>query len=104
MATKPERLRLLTASLSPLLFSASLIAGEPGEGGPELMQKSGMEQPLHAVKRAKGEGSGPFSRLVIRGVTVISGTGAPAQGPMDVVVKGDTITGIHSVGVEGVPI
>ena len=37
--------------------------------------------------RQAGEGEGPFDRLVIRGVTVIDGTGAPPRGPMDIVVQ-----------------
>ncbi len=40
---------------------------------------------------------GPFDRLVIRGVTVIDGTGGPAYGPADVVVEGDRITAIEIV-------
>ena len=31
--------------------------------------------------RQPGDGEGPFERLVIRGVTVIDGTGAPPRGP-----------------------
>ncbi len=38
--------------------------------------------------RKAGEGEGPFDRMVIRGITVIDGTGAPPRGPMDVVVEG----------------
>jgi hypothetical protein len=94
IAIKVEFLKFLTTSLSALLFSASLIAGEPREAGPELMQKYGIDLPLPVPRRIKGEGSGPFSRLVIRGATVISSISALAQGPMDVIVEGDTITGI----------
>lgn len=41
---------------------------------------------------------GPFKRLVIRGVTIIDGTGGPAYGPADVVVEADRITEIRIVG------
>lgn len=51
-----------------------------------------------APDRRPGEGDGPFDRLVIRGVTVIDGTGAPPQGPMDVVVEQNRIKEIRSVG------
>jgi imidazolonepropionase-like amidohydrolase len=54
--------------------------------------------------RGTDEGEGPFERLIIRGVTVIDGTGAPPRGPMDVVIEGDRITEIQSVGFPGVPI
>ncbi|MFM8533469.1 MAG: hypothetical protein ACKOEC_07735 [Acidimicrobiia bacterium] len=54
--------------------------------------------------RGAGDGEGPFERLVIRGVTVIDGTGAPPRGPMDVVVQNNRITEVASVGFPGVPI
>ncbi|WP_375203215.1 amidohydrolase family protein [Hyphococcus sp.] len=49
-------------------------------------------------------GEGPYDRLVIRGVTVIDGAGAPPFGPADVVVEGGRITGIVPVGAPGLPI
>ncbi|WP_428409499.1 amidohydrolase family protein [Hyphococcus sp.] len=49
-------------------------------------------------------GEGPFDRLVIRGVTVIDGAGAPPFGPADVVVEGGKITRIVPVGAPGLPI
>ena len=49
-------------------------------------------------------GEGPYDRLVLRGVTLIDGTGAPPIGPVDVVVEGDRIAEIRSVGYPGVPI
>jgi imidazolonepropionase-like amidohydrolase len=39
-------------------------------------------------------GEGPYDRLVVRGVTFIDGTGAPARGPVDIVVEGDRIAAI----------
>jgi imidazolonepropionase-like amidohydrolase len=56
------------------------------------------------VAPARKEGEGPFTRLVIRGVTVIDGTGAPPRGPMDVVVEGNQITQVASVGYPGLRI
>lgn len=41
---------------------------------------------------------GPYKRLVIRGVTIVDGTGGPPYGPADVVVEGDRITEIRVVG------
>jgi imidazolonepropionase-like amidohydrolase len=43
-------------------------------------------------------GSGPYDRLILKGVTVINGGGAPATGPMDVVIEGNRIVSVHSVG------
>ena len=39
-------------------------------------------------------GSGPFDRLVLRGATIIDGTGAPPYGPADIVIEGSRITAI----------
>lgn len=55
-------------------------------------------------RRGPDEGSGPFDRLIIRGATVIDGTGAPPRGPMDIVVEGNRIVQVSSVGYPGVPI
>jgi imidazolonepropionase-like amidohydrolase len=56
-----------------------------------------------APNRRADEGKGPFKTLVIRGVMVIDGSGAPPAGPMDVVVSGNRITSIRSAGTPGVP-
>ena len=53
----------------------------------------------YAPDRHRGEG--PFERLIIRGVNLIDGTGAPPRGPVDVVVEGNRITDIVNVGVPG---
>jgi hypothetical protein len=50
------------------------------------------------------EGEGPFPQLIIRGVTLIDGTGAPPIGPVDIVVRQNRIERIASVGYPGVPI
>lgn len=50
------------------------------------------------------EGEGPFDRLIIRGATMIDGTGSPATGPVDVVIEGNRIVQIQNVGYPGVPI
>src|SRR5260221_4059415 len=50
------------------------------------------------------EGIGPYSQLIIRGVTLIDGTGAPPGGPVDIVVKQNRIVRIETVGYPGVAI
>jgi len=52
----------------------------------------------------RAEGDGPFGRLILRGATLIDGTGAPPIGPVDIVVEGNRITEIKSVGFPGVSI
>ena len=61
-------------------------------------------QQLPAPDRRAGEGEGPFQRLIIRGATVIDGTGAPPQGPVDIVVENNRIREVRSVGQPRVPI
>ena len=48
--------------------------------------------PLPAPPRAEGEG--PFERLVIRNATLIDGTGAPAGGPVDIIIEGNRIAAV----------
>ncbi len=50
------------------------------------------------------EGDGPHTQLIIRGVMLIDGTGAPPIGPIDIVVKQNKIVNIQSVGYPGVAI
>ncbi len=57
-----------------------------------------------APDRRPDEGEGPFDRLIIRGATVIDGTGAPPRGPMDIVIERNRIVDVQSVGSPGAPI
>lgn len=50
------------------------------------------------------EGEGPYTQLIIRGVTLIDGTGAPPIGPMDIVVKQNRIVNIKTAGNPGTEI
>ena len=64
----------------------------------------GMAQVQEAPNRPAGEGEGPFERLILRGATLIDGTGAPPFGPVDIVVEDDRIVNIVSVGAPDVAI
>lgn len=59
-------------------------------------------QVLKAPDRLRGEG--PWSQLIIRGVTLINGNGAPPRGPIDIVVEDNIIKKIVVVGYPGVEI
>lgn len=59
---------------------------------------------LGSSLHSQTKGQGPYNQLIIRGVTIINGDGAPPIGPMDVVVKNNRITAIKAVGYPGVPI
>ena len=61
----------------------------------------GMER---VADRQPGEGEGPFRRLVIRGATLIDGTGAPPRGPVDIVIAGNRIESIRGAGTPGLPL
>src|SRR5437764_14799091 len=57
-----------------------------------------------APNRRPDEGKGPYQTLVIRGATLIDGTGGPPRGPVDIVVSGNKITAIRSAGTPGLPL
>jgi hypothetical protein len=61
-------------------------------------QAAGQTGPLPDPIPARTEGAGPFKRTVLRNVTMVDGTGAPAQGPVDIVLSGDRIAEIRSIG------
>ena len=48
------------------------------------------------------EGSGPYAQLIIRGATLINGTGSPPYGPVDIVIENNRITAIKIIGSPGV--
>jgi hypothetical protein len=52
----------------------------------------------------RDEGQGPWPQLILRGVTVVNGTGAPAYGPVDIVIEGNRITRVQIVGTANAPI
>lgn len=78
-----------------LVLLAVLLAS-----GPSSAKKP---EPIEAAP-PRAEGEGPYSQLILRGVTLINGTGAPPFGPVDIVVEGNRITKVQSVGNPGVPI
>lgn len=53
---------------------------------------------------ARNEGHGPYGKLILRGVTLIDGTGAPPIGPVDIVVIQNKIAEIRIVGYPGLAI
>jgi len=58
---------------------------------------------IAAPDRRQGEGQGPFGTLMIRGVMIIDGTGAPPYGPMNIVIENNRIARIQGAGTPGVP-
>ena len=72
--------------LLAVIFS-NLVVAAPGDKAPN-----------------KQEGEGPYKRLILRGGIIVNGEGAPAQGPMDIIIENDRIVKIINVGNPGVPI
>jgi imidazolonepropionase-like amidohydrolase len=90
-----KRLLIAVAALAIVAFGAvERSAVVVAQGGESLKA---------APNRRADEGKGPYTTLVIRGVTLIDGTGAPPQGPVDIVISGNRISAIRSAGTPGLP-
>ncbi|BCQ29888.1 hypothetical protein NK8_80790 (plasmid) [Caballeronia sp. NK8] len=83
-------------------MSASKFEIEVGEEMVTGFAKKGLAQVLPSTTRDRGEG--PFGRLVLRGATVIDGTGAPPFGPADIVIEDGRIAELAVVGVPHKPV
>ncbi len=68
-----------------LAAATLLLAATPGLAQPRMER---------VPDRPAGEGEGPYPTLLIRGATMIDGTGAPPEGPVDIVVENNRITAI----------
>ncbi len=93
-------------SRSFVLLAALLVAtlALPVATDGALAQQGADPQMIPAPDRGSSEGMGPYNRLIIRGATVIDGTGGPPMGPVDIVVEGNRITQVTGVGFPGLPI
>ena len=58
------------------------------------------KQVAPAPERRRGEG--PYSRLILRGGTLIDGTGSPPIGPVDIVIENNRIVNVAVVGYPGI--
>lgn len=59
---------------------------------------------LSPIRAQENLSEGPFPQLIIRGATLINGNGAPPLGPVDIVIEGNRITRVATVGYPGVTI
>ena len=85
---------IFAITLTSVLFSAASTAAETDS----LFASIKDDVP------PRGEGQGQYDQLIIRGAYLIDGTGAPATGPVDVVVEDDRITQVTTVGTPGIAI
>lgn len=96
------RLLMLSTAAGLALSGPALAHEEKAPRGGAAAAPAG-NQPGAAPARAAGEGAGPFRRLVIRGVTLIDGTGSVPRGPVDIVIEGNRIADIRQAGWPGMP-
>ena len=95
--------------LLPVLLLGAAIAPGPTEAqGSERRAQDAAEDEEKLVApapdRPSNEGEGPFERLILRGATMIDGTGSPPTGPVDIVIEGNRIAEIKTVGAPMLPI
>ena len=94
--------------IAPLL-AAGLIAGAAGAAETKTPAKNAPAKKAEKKKDEsiqpappRAEGEGPFKRLILRGATLIDGTGAPPIGPVDIVIEQNRIVQVASVGSPGI--
>jgi len=78
------------------LWSAAVLAAEPGEESREQALALGIELPAPAPDRRVGRG--PYNNLIIDNVMLIDGRGSPPRGPVRIRVAGDRIQSIGAAG------
>ncbi|HSG40688.1 MAG TPA: amidohydrolase family protein [Thermoanaerobaculia bacterium] len=93
------------------MILAFLIAGcslsvEAAQEKPKTAEKPAKPEQEESIPAAprRAEGEGPFNRLILRGATLIDGTGAPPIGPVDIVIEKNRIARIAPVGYPGLAI
>lgn len=85
------------AAIIAVCMAAGVLAA------PSLMAQDARPSMERVPDRRADEGEGPYGRLVIRGATLIDGSGAPPTGPVDIVVAGNRIESVRSAGTPGLP-
>jgi len=98
-AEPPAAARVDHAATAASSATAPSAATPPGARGLPLGNNPKDKSIPPAPPRAEGEG--PFARLILRGATLINGTGAPAIGPVDIVIEKNRIVRVESVGQPG---
>ena len=83
---------------SLVLWSLAIIVTLAGTVHVSSTARSAQAGQTVSAVPGRTEGEGPYKRLILRGVYLIDGTGAPTQGPADIVVVNDRIAEIKIVG------
>jgi imidazolonepropionase-like amidohydrolase len=98
---------VLGAVIAGLAAAMAPVSGAQARGqgqAPAQAQAQGRQGDTAAPARRPGEGQGPFKKLVIRGATLIDGTGGPPRSPVDIVIEGNRITAVTQAGWPGLPL
>jgi cytosine/adenosine deaminase-related metal-dependent hydrolase len=82
---------MIREMLLPILLALAVTV-------PASAENDGM---MRVADRGPTEGAGPYPTLVIRGATMIDGSGAPPRGPVDIIVHGNRIAEIRAAGTPG---
>lgn len=81
----------------PVALAAQVVEVAPAaEEADQEDESDERDQVEPAPDRAEGEG--PFERLILRGATLVDGTGSPPIGPVDIVIEGNRIVDVKTVG------
>lgn len=81
------------ANMSAVGAGDEIAAGRAQQGGKEKQRAT-----------TRDRGTGPYNRMILRGATVIDGTGAPPIGPVDIIIERDRIVEMRTVGAPRRPI
>jgi hypothetical protein len=84
-----------------LLTGAAAETKTPAKDAPAKKAEKKKEESIQPAP-PRSEGEGPFKRLILRGATLIDGTGAPPIGPVDIVIEQNRIVQVASVGSPGI--
>jgi imidazolonepropionase-like amidohydrolase len=80
-----------------LPVQASAGQAEPGEEMITKVYSLGVA-PAKVAPFSGDEAAGPYKRLIIKNANIIDGTGAPAQGPVTIVIEEDRIVRLDGYG------
>ncbi|GAB3090921.1 amidohydrolase family protein [Aestuariicella hydrocarbonica] len=91
--------------IATLVLPTLVWAGEfePGEEIITQVVAMGIQPPTIAPPRGE-ESAGPYQRLVIQNANIIDGAGAPAQGPVTIVIENDRIVDLRGGGTGSMPV
>lgn len=86
------------------LLAAGCFLGTAAQDKKKESAKPAADEGAIPSAPPRAEGEGPYSQLILRGATLIDGTGAPPIGPVDIVIEKNRIVRVAGVGNPGVPI